>query len=115
RVRRHPHGRRVVGRVSAGVGPRRDAGRSRLALPAGGRGDAVHARRGAGLAHGAGGGGGRRRVRRLDVRHRLPVRQGGRVPGGGRRLAGDRSLGGGGAAVTAGEGVWVRPVRPGDL
>ena len=91
RVQRHPHGRRVVGGVSSGNGSLRDAGRGRLALPAGGRGDAVHTRRGAGLAHGAGGGCGRRRLRRLDVRHRLPVRQGGRVPGGGCRLAGSRS------------------------
>lgn len=109
RVQRHPDGRRGVGGVSAGRGPGRDAGRGRLAVPAGGRGHAVHARRRAGLAHGTGGGRGRRRVRRLDVRHRLPVRAGRRGPGGGRRPAGGRPLGRGAADVTAARVPVERP------
>src|SRR5205807_271455 len=50
-----------------------------------------------------------------DVRHRLPVRQGGRISGGSRNLAGSRSLGRGGTAVTTDSSVRLRPVQPNDL
>src|SRR5262249_33583696 len=92
-VLRHPDARRAFGGVPPAGGGRGRELRGRRGAFSGGRVHAVHPRRRVGLAGGAGGEGRGQRLRLLDVRHRLPTRQGDRVSDGGRRPAISRARG----------------------